>query len=468
MHGSGVVVTLDSLNDFTVANFAAVSRSGASIGVSDQACRRIQERRAAFIRLIGAEPTPWIYNVTGNVTTGRDVMLTAQERLALARRPLSAGAVLCGEAMPERIVRGAIFCRLTNFIEGHAAVRSEVALAVAAMLGNPLPPLPRLGHGMSGEMSLLCHLFGDLADGMSLEEKEASALVNGAPIAAALLTDSFLRAGPLVREVIDTVAQAIDVYRAPLDAYDPVLGSLWHNPYASQAMALLSSAARTTVSPPKISQAPVSFRAAPRLLGRILRSFATLRVMAESTIRAVTDNPVTVTEGGTLRVLSNGGFFDADAPAMFDDLAGVCADLIRLLERLATRLADAADPSALSRPARDRLRSLVAALAGYAEDAASQASRTPLPGTDGGGAPQNDLISPVVQAWAKHIAVGDLLLTAAATLRAVAACVRGAPALEAQSLDLALRNQMASVTTSPRELEICAGPRVSLFAGART
>ena len=52
--------------------------------------------------------------------------------------------------------------------------------------------------------------------------------------------------------------------------------------------------------------------------------------------------------------------------------------------------------------------------------------------------------------------------TAAATLRAVAACVNGASALEAQSLDLALRNQMASVTTSPRELHtVCAGPLIS-------
>jgi histidine ammonia-lyase len=447
-------VTLDSLNDFTLENFAAVSRNGAAVRITDRACGQIQERRAAFMRFIDTQPTPWVYNVTGRVEAGRDVMLSAQERLAKARRSISAGAVLCGEAMPERIVRGALFCRLANFIEGHAAVRTEVVLAVAAMLGNPLPLLPRLGHGTSGEMLLLCHLFGDLATAMPLREKEASALVNGAPVAAALLADSFLRAGPLVREVIDAVAEAIDVYRAPLDAYDPVLGSLWRNRYASLANALLSAATRTAGAPPRISQAPVSFRAAPRLLARTLRSFATLRAMAEGAIRAVTDNPVAIAEGEALRVLSNGGFFDADAPAIFDEFAGACADLIRLLEKLAARLADSADLSALPRPTHVRLRNLVSALAGYAEDAASQASRTPLPGTDGGGAPENDLISPVVQAWAKHIAVGDLLSAAVATLRAVSACVKGASELEPQGADASLRIRMVSVTTSPPELEM--------------
>lgn len=66
--------------------------------------------------------------------SGRGVFLTAPERLAQARRSLSAGAVLHGETMPARIVRGAIFCRLANFTEGHAAVRPQVALAVADML----------------------------------------------------------------------------------------------------------------------------------------------------------------------------------------------------------------------------------------------------------------------------------------------------------------------------------------------
>jgi hypothetical protein len=99
------------------------------------------------------------------------------------------------------------------------------------------------------------------------------------------------------------------------------------------------------------------------------------------------------------------------------------------------------------------LRGLVSALAGYAEDAASTASRTPLPGTEGGGAPQNDLISPVVQAWAKQTAASDLLSSAAAVLRAVAACVQGDVHIDPLGLDQALRDRMVSVTHLELSLE---------------
>jgi histidine ammonia-lyase len=423
-----MVITLHSRGDFTLANFAAVSRGGAAIRLTADACARMNARRAAFIRFLDTEPTPWVYGITGTIMSGRAVILTPPERRAQVRRPIAAGAVLFGEPMPERIVRGVLFCRLSNFIEGHAAVRADVALAVAAMLERPLPPLPRLGHGAAGEMLLLSHLFGALIEGMNLEEKEASALVNGAPVAAALTADSLLRAGPLLREVVDAVALAIDVYRAPLDACDSVLGELWQNPYAERALALLARA-------------------------RALRSYEALRLTAERAIGAMTDNPVVVGEGESMRILVNGGFFDADAPAIFDDFAGVCADLIRLLEKLAARLAETADLAMLPRPAQARLRGLVSALAGYAEDAASTASRTPLPGTEGGGAPQNDLISPVVQAWAKQTAASDLLSSAAAILRAVAACVQVDVHIDPLGLDQALRDRMVSVTHLELSLE---------------
>jgi histidine ammonia-lyase len=97
-----MVITLDSLNDFTLANFACVSRAGATVRPGDDACVRIRDRRASFIRFIDGNPTPWIYNVTGGIG---DATLDTHERRALARRHIAAGAVLSGEALSERIVR---------------------------------------------------------------------------------------------------------------------------------------------------------------------------------------------------------------------------------------------------------------------------------------------------------------------------------------------------------------------------
>jgi histidine ammonia-lyase len=308
-----VVIALHNRSDFGLANFAAVSRGGAAIRLTADARARMNASHAALIRFIDTEPTPWVYGVTGTVMSGREMILTPLERRAQIRRPVAAGAVLFGEPIPERIVRGVLFCRLSNFIEGHAAVRADVALAVTA--------------------------------------------------------------------------------------------------------------------------------------------FDALRLAAERAIGAVTDNPVVVGEGESIRILANGGFFDADAPAIFDDFAGVCGDLTRLLEKLATRLAETADLATLPRPAQARLRGLVSALAGYAEDVTATASRTPVPGTDGGGAPQNDLISPVMQAWAKQTVAIDLLSSAVAVLRAVAACVQGDINMNPLGLDQVLRERMVSVTNLELSLE---------------
>ena len=131
---------------------------------------------------------------------------------------------------------------------------------------------------------------------------------------------------------------------------------------------------------------------------------------------------------------------------MFDELAGVYADLARLLEKLGTRLAEK-HAALLPPPSQARLRGLVSALAGYAEDAASTATRTPLPGTDGGGAPQNDLISPVIQAWTKHTAAAELLSRSTATLRTVLATLAGGVDTDPRATCTNLLNRMASATS---------------------
>jgi histidine ammonia-lyase len=465
-----MIVMLNSLEDFTLTSFAAVSRGGARVQLNESACTRIDAQRAAFIRHIDTIPTPWIYNVTGK---SDGTTLNARERGALSRRYIAAGAVLFNarprlhptpphdatprpgelppqhatprpDEIPPRIVRGALFCRLANFIEGHAAVRADVALAVASMLDAPLPSIPALGHGAAGEMSLLSHLFGDLIERLPLEEKEALALINGAPFATALLTDSLLNAGPLLVEIAGVIAGAIDTYPAPLDAYDPILASLWRSPHAAHALALIGR--KPTPHTPHSTQAPVSFRAAPRLLARALRTYSSLRLTAEQSLQAVTDNPVVVDSGGPLRVLSNGGFFDADAPPLFDELAGVYADLARLLEKLGARLAEK-HSALLPPPAQARMRGLVSALAGYAEDAVSTATRTPLPGTDGGGAPQNDLISPVIQAWTKHTAAGAILSRSTATLSAILATLAGHVGTDPRETCTNLLDRMARATS---------------------
>ena len=90
-------------------------------------------------------------------------------------------------AAPDRVVRAIVLARLANFVDGHAAVRAEVATEVAGMLGSPLPEVPGQGNGGAGEIVALGRLFYDLSARLDLEPKERMALINGSPCAAALV-----------------------------------------------------------------------------------------------------------------------------------------------------------------------------------------------------------------------------------------------------------------------------------------
>jgi histidine ammonia-lyase len=97
--------------------------------------------------------------------------------------------------LPDRAVRGIVFARLTNYLEGHAATTPRIAQAVAAMLdGRPLPAVPASGQGGAGEILALYPLFAELATRFELEVKERGSLINGSPCAGALVGDAAIAA----------------------------------------------------------------------------------------------------------------------------------------------------------------------------------------------------------------------------------------------------------------------------------
>ena len=137
-------------------------------------------------------------------------------------------AIAFGEYLPDRVVRGIVLARLTNFLEGHAATTPRIAQAVAAMLdGAPMPPIAAAGQGGAGEILALYPLFAQLSTAFELEVKERGSLINGSPCAAALIADSAIAAQRRLRLAFKTFALSIEAFRAPLEHYDAALDSLW-------------------------------------------------------------------------------------------------------------------------------------------------------------------------------------------------------------------------------------------------
>jgi histidine ammonia-lyase len=420
-------IVLNRRADFTLANYRRVAWEGQPVVLGAEAMASMQTCRAAFERLI-EDPDVVIYGVTSGYGQQARLRLSAEERKAHAAQPPLAARSSFGEPLPERVTRGMVFARLTNFVEGHAAITPALAEAVAGLLdGRALPSVPALGNGCPGEIQALAHLFGPLAEAVDLREKDALSLINGSPCATALLADASFAAHRRLARAEAVFALAWQALMAPLEHLDPALDALWGDPHEQEVLArlrgYLEGAAPAERRP---YQAPVSWRIVPRVLGQAARAGAQAQDAAATALTAVTDNPVFLPPNADHpngRCLSTGGYHNAAAYPALDNLAAAWADLALLCDRQVTKLLDGAvsllPPQLVTAPGA-YIGTLGFTAVAYAEQARQAAQRTFLPGSEGGGFGQNDVPAPSFFAWRKEAETGRCLDAALAILAAVA------------------------------------------------
>ena len=413
-----VTVTLARPTDLDLAAFARVAWGGEGVRLAPEAIARMASTRRAFDEFVAASADRHLYGITTAHHRGANTLLSPADRAAYARRipptPASVGAPL-----PDRVVRGVVAARVAGFIAGTAAVRPELARAVAAMLDQPMPSVPGRGRGEPGEIGTLRAVFGGLERDVALEAKEGMALVNGAPASAAVLADAALAARGRL-EVSDEILALAFYAAGALEAHlDPALDDAWRDPHEAAALARLRELIHGGDATPDGHQAAVAFRDAPRLLGwqRRLRRWA--QECAEISLSAPGDNPMfaLADANGPARILSNAGYHDARAAPMLNALAAAWADLASLVAVQATRLAE--DPAGLAAAESEPEVTLLSMTAlGWAEEARPAAAPTLI---SLGGSPPSDTSSPSLMAWRLAEDAGSCLQAALACLAVLAA-----------------------------------------------
>ncbi len=434
-----MTVAIEGRGDLTLAGFERVAWRGERVALGVPVKQRVEAARAAFLRFCANNPDVAIYGVTSGYGQNARRQMGEDEAAGFASLSLAAGAMSFGDPLPGRIVRGILFARLANLVDGHGATGWRIVEAVAAMLNGerPVPPVPRDGNGSAGEILALYHLFAPLSDAFRMELKEKGPLTNGAPCAAALLADAALAARRRWNLACEVFALSVEGFRAPLQAYDPALAGLWNDADAGAALARFAALLAGAAAERRGYQAPVSYRILPRVLGRAHRALRTAGETAEAILPAVTDNPVYLPPDESApdasfpdgRCFSTGGYHDSHAVPAMDALAADCADLCLIAERHASKLLDANISGLPEKLARDprRVAGGTAALAyapmasvGFLEQARSAATTTLLPGSEGGAFGQDDVVSPVFAAWEKQETAGRALERSLAVLAAVA------------------------------------------------
>jgi histidine ammonia-lyase len=428
-----MTVTLETRTDVNLDTVYRVAWKNEGVRLSDRALRHIAECRDLFLRLIDSNPEPIIYGVTTAMGELASRRLEKEERDRHARIKAFAAATSFGDPLPERVVRAIVLARLTNFLEGNAATTPRIALAVAAMLDGPMPSVPSSGQGGAGEILALYPLFAELSTRFDLEVKERGSLINGSPCAAALAADAALAARRRVQMAEKVFALSIEAFRAPLEHYDAALDALWGDEHEAAALGGLRRYLEGAGEGRRNYQAPVSYRIVPRVLGQAHRARASAERAATVSLASVSDNPVYVPSDADHplgRCISTGGYHNAMATPVLDDLAAIWADLCLLCDRHASKLLNGKvsllpDLLMSGRHPSDsdghgNVGYVPMAITGYLEQAKLAAQRTFLPGTESAGSGQDDVASTVFLAWAKEERAGRCLDAAMAMLAVIA------------------------------------------------
>jgi histidine ammonia-lyase len=427
-------VILHNRWDFTLDAAYRVAWQRQPVRIADAALERIATSRAAFLELIDNDPSVVIYGVTTSMGERASHRLTREERDRHARIKPFPAATSFGDYLPDRVVRGIVLARLTNFIEGHAATTPRIAQAVAQMLdGAPMPPVAAAGQGGAGEILALYPLFAELSMRFELEVKERGSLINGSPCAAALLADAALAARRRLGLALKTFALSIEAFRAPLEHYDEALDSLWGDKDEAAALRALRGYLTGACGGRRNYQAPVSYRIVPRILGHAHRAVTAAEYAANVSLASISDNPVYLPPDETHRYgrcISTGGYHNAMAAPALDDLAGIWADICLLCDRHSAKLLNGQvshmpDQLLIGRQpgesdGRGNIGYVPMAAAGYIELAKAAAQRTFIPGSDSMASGQDDVATPAFLAWSKEARAGQCLDASLAMLAVVA------------------------------------------------
>ncbi len=338
-----MTVVVNRRDDFTLENFRRVTVERENVEIGDEARRSMERARAAFVELLEEDRHAFMYGVTSRPGIEVTVEVAPEEQAAWATgaEMLGTGRGFGGGELDERVVRGIVFARLADFVEGNAKTRPLVAERIASLLDGPLPKVPLDGQAGAGEILPMMHVMSETFTG-DFEEGEWMTLVNGSPCSAALIADTALHARHRLENAELVFALSIEALLAPLEAYDSALDALWGDDYEAASLRQLRAHLSGAQARGRLAQqAPVSYRILPRVLGQARRAVAHLEEAAATSLASAAHNPIFVPpdpEHPHGRLFSTGGYHNAMGYPALNALNVAWADLALVAERHVTCL----------------------------------------------------------------------------------------------------------------------------------
>lgn len=358
----------------SLAEVEAVAVRGRRVNLGPAARAQMEASRATVQHLV-TTATP-AYGITTGIGSLSDRVIPPDRARELQVNLLLSHATGAGDLLPVEVVRSAMLLRAVSLARGHSGVRPIVVDGLLAFLNAGVhPTIPSQGSlGASGDLAPLSHLalplIGQGAAGcdgqrltgeaacqragiapLTLEPKEALALINGTQVMAALGTLALLRGERLLATATAVAALACCALAARRAPFAPQIHEVRPHPGQQAIAAAMRSLLDPVPESPPLTgriQDPYSLRCIPQVYGAIRDMLRPLRDTLEVEVNAVTDNPLIF--GDTL--LSGGNFHGHPLALSSDAAKTALASLGTVVERRIALLVDSEErglPACLTR-----------------------------------------------------------------------------------------------------------------------
>jgi histidine ammonia-lyase len=340
---------------------AAVAE-GASLRVSDDSRRRIEDARALVESIVARGIRA--YGVNTGVGALCDVVVPPSELRLLSRNIVMSHAVGVGLCLGRCEVRAIVAAAVNNFAHGFSGVRLRVVDLLTALLTHDVvPEVP--AQGSVGYLSHMAHIAlallgeGHVQQGgsrrasrdalravnlepLTLEAKEGLSLVNGTPCVTGLAALALLRTARLLNWADVVAAMSFENLRGQLPAFDAeVLGlraSTAIDEIGGRLRSLLGDSPMLAASAGRRTQDALSLRAIPQVHGAARELFARTAAGVDAELAAATDNPLVLGTVEAPRALSQAHAVGAAIGLSADALGIAVAAVVAMSERRIDRL----------------------------------------------------------------------------------------------------------------------------------
>jgi histidine ammonia-lyase len=351
-------------NNLTLEQLVRIARHHELVQI-DPSGRIKVAASAAFVEAVVEREIP-VYGINTGFGKLADVLISKDAVEKLQKNLLLSHACGIGGILSEEVVRAMMVERVNALIKGYSGVRLETVDKLVEFLNRGIVPVvfEQGSLGASGDLALLSHmslpLLGEgevfyqgirqtalqalqkakITPLSHLRAKEGLSLINGTQamnsIGALALYDAY-RAYHIANLSMAMTFQALEgIVEAFDDRVHQVRGHQGQIRAAAEIRRLIDASLLTTHQGEKRVQDAYSLRCTPQVHGAVLDTLDHVKMIVETELNAVVDNPLIFTEDGC--VISAGNFHGEPLAFAFDFLGIAVSELANISERRLERL----------------------------------------------------------------------------------------------------------------------------------